>query len=69
MSILNKLQNQGSPLSVGNGSTPSTPLFSQSKVHDQYSINGNPTILGKPQPSVLDLDGITPPKYSDNLPG
>tara|TARA_R110000796_G_scaffold26670_2_gene73821 strand:+ start:232 stop:441 length:210 start_codon:yes stop_codon:yes gene_type:complete len=68
MSILNKLQNQGSILSVNNGSTPSTPNFAQSEVHNQYSINGNPNINGKPQPSILDLDGVTPPKYSDNLP-
>lgn len=68
MNILNKLKTQGSTLSSNNGATPSIPNFHQSKVHDQYSINGNPTINGKPQPSVLDLDGVTPPKYSDNLP-
>ena len=32
----------------------------QSKLHFDYSINGNPEILGKPQPSQLDLNGIKP---------
>ena len=40
-----------------------------SPLHDQYSINGNPNMQKKPQPSTLDLDGLTPPKYTDNLPG
>ena len=33
---------------------------SLSKLHFDYSINGNPEILGKPAPSELDLNGITP---------
>ncbi len=33
---------------------------SLSKLHFDYSINGNPEILGKPAPSELDLEGITP---------
>lgn len=69
MSILNKLTQQGTPLSRGNGSTPSVPVFKDSKLHDEYSIIGNPNIVGKPSPSDLDLDGKTPSKYSDNLPG
>jgi hypothetical protein len=68
MSILNKLQTQGSNYSSLNGSTPSIPTFKLSKTHDQYSINGEPHINGKPSPSVLDLDGETPNKYTDNLP-
>ena len=40
-----------------------------SKLHDQYSINGNPNIDNRPAPSTLDLDGKTPSKYVDNLPG
>lgn len=68
MSLLNKLQQQGSDLSGLNGGTPAIPNFADSKVHDTYSINGNPSRTGKPAPSNLDLDGITPPKYSDNLP-
>lgn len=68
MGLLDKLQNQGSTLSGLDGSTPSTPLFTDSKLHKDYSINGNPEIQGKPSPSNLDLNGVTPPKYSDNLP-
>lgn len=68
MSVLSKLTQQGTPLSKGNGATPSIPAFADSKLHNQYSINGNPSIVGKPSPSNLDLDGKTPSKYSDNLP-
>ena len=68
MSILNKLQSQGSTLSQYNGTTPSTPDFAGSKLHKNYSINGDPNVAGKPNPSNLDLDGITPAKYVDNLP-
>ena len=51
MSILNKLNQQGSPLSRNNGATPSTPNFADSKLHDTYSVNGDPSLNGKPQPS------------------
>jgi len=33
------------------------------------SINGNPNFPKKPSPSQLDLDGLTPSKYTNNLPG
>lgn len=69
MSILNKLTQQGTPLSRGNGATPSVPVFADSKLHNEYSINGNPNVVGKPTPSNLDLNGVTPSKYLDNLPG
>ena len=68
MSILNKLTQKGTPLSLGNGATPSTPDFVESKLHDTYSINGIPSLSDKPQPSNLDLNGQTPSKYLDNLP-
>ena len=42
--------------------------LSNSQLHDEYSINGNPNIDNKPVPSVLDLNGITPEKYLDNPP-
>ena len=42
--------------------------LNSSQLHDEYSINSNPNIDNKPVPSVLDLDGITPEKYVDNLP-
>ena len=31
-------------------------------------INGNPNIPNRPSPSVLDLNGVTPPTYRDNAP-
>jgi len=84
MGLLDKLITDGSPLSVGNGATPAVnPLATYtSKMHD-YSISGadfatvnaeyqayNDGVLNLlPTPSVLDLDGLTPPKYTDALPG
>lgn len=85
MSLLNKLTQNGSPLSIANGGTVAVnPLATQqSKMHDSYSINGaNASIVNSqfqqyvdgapnvlPQPSQLDINGLTPPKYTDNLPG
>ena len=73
MSLKNKLANAGSNLTQWDGSTPSTMpgANDQSRLHREYSINGNPNMFGAVQvpPSTLDLNGITPPKYSDNLPG
>lgn len=66
MSLLNKLKEKGSTLSSLNGSTPQTPDFSQSKLHNDYSINGKPSLVNKPQPSRLDPIKIS--KYTDNLP-
>ena len=66
MSILNKLQSDGSTLSKLNGTTPNVKNFAESKVHDTYSINGNPNVINKPSPSRLDPESIT--KYTDNLP-
>jgi hypothetical protein len=71
MGLLDKLTTDGSQLSGFDGQTP--PVTNQdtadSKLHFTYSINGNPNIPGFPTPSQLDLNGVTPPKYSDNLPG
>jgi hypothetical protein len=71
MSLKNKLANDGSPLTKYDGATPPTMAGAseQSKLHNQYSINGNPNVAMKPSPSTLDLNGLTPPKYTDNLPG
>lgn len=71
MSLKNKLANDGSPLTKYDGATPPTMpgAKEQSKLHNQYSINGNPNVPLKPSPSTLDLNGITPSKYTDNLPG
>tara|TARA_R110001592_G_scaffold240748_1_gene500933 strand:- start:276 stop:488 length:213 start_codon:yes stop_codon:yes gene_type:complete len=69
MGILNKLQTDGSNLSGFDGETPpSSPSQAESTLHKTYSINGTPNIPGMPQPSQLDLDGVTPPKYLDNPP-
>ena len=70
MGILDKLTTDGSSLSSFDGVTPPTmPSASPlSNVHDEYSINGVPSLPGYPAPSVLDLDGVTPAKYSDDLP-
>ena len=40
--------------------------LANSKLHNEYSLNGNPNIDGKPTPSVLDDFPIT--KYVDNKP-
>ena len=37
-----------------------------SKLHNEYSLNGNPNIDGKPTPSVL--DDFTVNKYLENKP-
>lgn len=84
MGLYDKLTTQGSSLTAYNGNTPPTnPLATDaSKMHYEYSLNGSsknlvnsqyqqyldgvPNIL--PNPSQLDLNGITPPKYTDNLP-
>ena len=69
MALLDKLTTAGSNLSGLNGSTPSIPNFAGSKLHDTYSINDIPNIVGKPQPSQLDLDGSIPSNnYRDNAP-
>jgi hypothetical protein len=70
-SLINKLKTTGSPLSYVNGATPKTMAGATwyTPLHKTYSINGKPPMMAKPLPSKLDLNGITPPKYSDNLPG
>jgi hypothetical protein len=71
MGLKDQLTINGSNLTPYNGATPSDMpgVNPQSKLHYEYSINGNPNIQKKPSPSQLDLDGLTPPKYTDNLPG
>lgn len=66
MSILG--QEVKSTLSQGGRTQNNTPELVASKLHNQYSINGNPNVVNKPQPSRLDLDGKSPKKYTDNLP-
>ena len=71
MGLLDKLTTEGSNLSKFDGQTPpvSNTDVATSKLHYEYSLNGNPELSGYPTPSQLDLNGVTPPKYSDNLPG
>ena len=75
MGLLDKLTKQGSNLTKFDGTTPETMPGSlkDSKLHDQYSINGRPRLNSKPSPSDLDWEGKTPTvigkyPYLDNLP-
>ena len=70
MGLLTKLQNGDSDLTSFDGATPPVPVGAtdQSTLHDQYSLNGNPNQISAPQPSLLDLNRITPAKYIDNPP-
>ena len=65
MSLLIKLKESELGLQ---GVTPSTRdgAKNTSSLHNLSSITDNPDILK--QPSVLDLDGKTPSKYTDNPP-
>ena len=67
MGLLNKLTNNGSTLSEFDGATPPQMDGSkeQSKLHNEYSLNGNPNVVDKPSPSGLDLNGKTPKKYNN----
>ena len=70
MALLDKLSTGGSVLSKLNGKNASIPQFKDSKLHNQYSINGEPDILKRlPTPSQLDLNGEVPStNYRDNAP-
>ena len=72
MALRDKLETAGSNLSISNGNTPGYPDFALSKLHDTYSINGNPSFAQIPPigaPSELDLDGNIPAyNYRDNTP-
>jgi len=71
MGLLDKLTTEGYQLSQFDGQSPPVTNLdtAESTLHYAYSINGNPNLPGYPTPSQLDLNGVTPPKYSDNLPG
>ena len=56
MGLKDRLTNQGSSLTKHNGATPPK---------DDAIIPLNPDTFV----SIHDLDGKTPPKYTDNLPG
>jgi hypothetical protein len=73
-SLVNRLEKDGSPLSLDNGATPSTPDFAESTLHKEYSLDSNPDKLSvRPRngnlPEATELatgDGVA--KYKDNLP-
>jgi hypothetical protein len=71
MGLLNKLTTDGSNLSQFDGNNiPKMPGSEPTSIlHYEYSLNGTPTMVNKPTPSNLDLNGQTPSKYLDNLPG
>ena len=62
MNLEERLKKEGSELSRFNGETP--PTINQdtinSKLHNEYSINGTPGLPGFPTPSELDLNGVPP---------
>ena len=71
MGLEDMLTTAGSPLSKANGGTIPIPVGAtdQSKLQNEYSINGIPNIpyngyftnyQSKPSPSELDLDGNKP---------
>lgn len=83
MGLLDKLQQQGSPLTAYDGTTPSiNPLATPQSQLQTYSLNGvdksnvnsayqqylDGAINNLPQPSQLDLNGVTPPQYIANQP-
>ena len=70
MGLKDKLAVDGSNLTQFNGATPGIMggANPQSRLHYEYSINGIPLMAKKTSPSQLDLDGLTPSKYTDNLP-
>ena len=71
MSILG--QEKNSVLGNQGITTPTTVEQQLSKLHNEYSITGNPNIKSKPSPSRLDLGGVAPQvpgktPYLNNLP-
>tara|TARA_Y100001938_G_scaffold129645_1_gene184789 strand:+ start:343 stop:588 length:246 start_codon:yes stop_codon:yes gene_type:complete len=74
MSILKKLEKQGSQLSGLNGQTPETPNFATSTLHDEYSLNDSPVAAAvRPRNGVLPKPTNLAPQqdqvqYVQNLP-
>jgi len=70
--ILTSFNQNGSPFSNLNGTSGpdyNQINFKQSKLHDTYSVNDIPSLLGQPNPSVLDLDAAVPSSnYRNNTP-
>lgn len=69
MALIDKLQTGGSVLSNLNGNKANVPDFKDSKLHNTYSINGDPVVPKQPSPSQLDLNGEVPVNnYRENAP-
>ncbi len=60
MALLDKYNKNTSTLSGPQSPTIPVGATAESKLHDQYSLNGNPKLKNKPSPSILDLNGATP---------
>ena len=73
-SLLNKYNAGGNPLARPESpSTPGTPDFAVSTLHDEYSLDGNPNGLAvKPKngslPDPTKLANLDPIKYKDTSP-
>jgi hypothetical protein len=78
--MANQILGQQITSTLGNGGVtqPQSAQLVISKLHDTYSINGNPNIVNKPNPSGLDeidTNNTSPyrstsgDRYLDNLPG
>jgi hypothetical protein len=67
--MANQILGQEQTSILGNGGTVQPTEAEQivSKLHYEYSLNGNPNIPNKPSPYQLDDRAII--KYMDNLPG
>lgn len=61
-------QEVNSTLSKGGITENNLPSLLTSQQHNEYSINGTPTLSNLPVPSQLDLNGQTPPTYLSNPP-
>ena len=69
MALIDKLQTGGSVLSNLNGGKANVPNFADSKLHNTYSITGEPVVPKQPSPSQLDLNGEVPGNnYRENAP-
>lgn len=69
MALLDKYNQRTSTLS--GPQSPKTPVgaTAESKLHDEYSLNGAPNVKAKPSPSVLSLKGTTPTNsYKNTAP-
>ena len=67
--MANQILGQEQTSILGNGGVvqPTEAEQIASKLHYEYSLDGNPNIPNKPTPSQLDDRAIV--KYMDNLPG